>query len=70
MLLCNDANLKQDYQGLVFVCSTENKMYMIHRSGSGPRKDISYQIFKTEKLTGESTDTVVYMQWQSTDKQH
>jgi len=73
ILLCSAANLKQDYKDLVFVimCRTENKMCMIHRSGSCPGKDILYQFYKTEKLTGDCTDTGhMQSQWQSTDKQH
>jgi len=74
ILLCNAANLKQDYEDLVFmiVCRTENKMCMIHRWGTCLGKDVLYQFFKTEKLRGESTDDVVHTQsqWQSTDKQH
>jgi len=63
ILLCNAANLKQDYKDLVFVivCRTENKMCMIHRCGSYPGKYILYQFFETENLTGDSTDNVVYM---------
>jgi len=70
ILLCNAANLKQNKKDLVFVivCRTENKMCMIHRCGSCPGKDILYLLFKTEMLTSESTDNVVYMQWQSSDK--
>jgi len=53
------------------MCRTENKMCMVHRSGSCPGKDILYQFYKTEKLTGDSTDTGhMQSQWQSTDKQH
>jgi len=71
ILLCNAANLKQDYKDLVFVivCRPENKMRMIHRCGSCPGKDILCQFLK-QKLTGKSTDNVVYIQRQSTDKQH
>jgi len=62
----------QDYKDLVcvIVYRTENKMCMINRCGSCPGKHILYHFFKTEKLTGESTDNVVYMQWQSANKQH
>jgi len=62
------------YKDLVFVivCRIENKMCMIHRCRSCPRKDILYQFFKTEKRRSESTVNVVHMQsqWQSTNKQH
>jgi len=53
-------------QNLVFVivCRTENKMYMIYRCGSCPGKAILYQFFKTEQLTGESTDNVVHIRSQ------
>jgi len=69
ILLCYALNLKQDYKDLVsvIVCSTENKMCMIRRCRSCPREDILYQ-FLTDKLTGESTDNILYMQWQSTDQ--
>jgi len=48
-LLCNAANLKQDYKDLVFVilCRTENRMCTIHRCESCPGKDNLYQLFKT-----------------------
>ena len=67
--LCNAADLKQSYKDLMsmIVCSTENKMCMVHRCANCPVKEV-LQNFLTEKLADESLDNIIYTQWQSTDQ--
>ena len=67
--LCNAANLKQSYKDLMsmIVCSTENKMCMVHRCANCPGKEV-LQNFLTEKLADESLDNIIYTQWQSTNQ--
>jgi len=64
-------NLKQDYKDCVCDC-VQNRKQNVYDSQMWelPWKIYLYQFFKREKLTNESTDNVVCMQWQSTDKQH